>query len=98
MKKINVKRIAAWIAIILLVGLYVVTLVLALINSPATNSLFTVALVCTIVIPVMCWIFIWVYGQMTGKKTIADLNLMQDKEQAEPGKINGDEKTVSDKQ
>ncbi|HKM35089.1 MAG TPA: hypothetical protein VJY54_10160 [Lachnospiraceae bacterium] len=80
MKKMTVKRVAAWIAIVLLVGLYLVTLVLALLNSPATNNLFKVSLVCTILVPVMCWIFIWIYGQLTGKKTIADLNLMQDKD------------------
>lgn len=79
----KVKRVAAWIAIILLVMLYVITLVLALINSPATNNLFMVSMICTILIPVLCWIFIWIYGQITGKKTIADLNLMQDPENKE---------------
>lgn len=82
----KVKRVAAWIAIILLVMLYVITLVLALINSPATNNLFMVSMICTILIPVLCWIFIWIYGQITGKKTIADLNLMQDPETKEDPK------------
>ncbi len=80
MKNMTVKRIAAWIAIILLVGLYVTTLVLALLNSPATNHLFMASAICTILIPVLCWILIWIIGKFTGKKTIADLNLMQDKE------------------
>lgn len=80
MKKMTVKRVAAWIAIVLLLALYLVTLILALLNSPATNNLFMVSLVCTILVPVMCWIFIWIYGQVTGKKTIADLHLMQDKD------------------
>lgn len=80
MKKMTARRVAAWIAIVLLLALYLVTLVLALLNSPATHNLFMVSMVCTILIPVMCWFFIWIYGKLTGKKTIADVNLMQDKE------------------
>ncbi|MGN0432041.1 MAG: hypothetical protein ACI4EQ_06760 [Lachnospiraceae bacterium] len=78
MKKMNAKRIAALIAIILLAALYVVTLIVAIFDQSASGNLFKICLICTVVVPVLAWIFIWIYGQMTGKKTIADLNLMQD--------------------
>ena len=83
MKKVNVKQIAAWVAIILLAALYVVTLIVAIFDKSASGNLFKICLICTIIVPVLAWGFIWLYGQMTGKKTIADLNLMQDPEQAE---------------
>lgn len=83
MKKMNAKRIAALIAIILLAALYVVTLIVAIFDQSASGNLFKICLICTVVVPVLAWIFIWIYGQMTGKKTIADLNLMQDSGQPE---------------
>ena len=89
MKKMNAKRIAALIAIILLAALYVVTLLVAIFDQSASGNLFKICLICTVVVPVLAWIFIWIYGQMTGKKTIADLNLMQDSGQPE---ADGEEK------
>ena len=83
MKKWNAKRIAALTAVVLLAAMYVITLITAIFDASASGVLFRACLICTIVIPVMAWGFIWLYGQMTGKKTIADLNLMQDTEQAD---------------
>ena len=78
MKKKSFKQIAAMTAVVLLVALYVITLLVAIFDSTASGVLFKVCLVCTIMIPVLCWMFIWVYGRLSGKETIADLNLMQD--------------------
>ncbi len=82
MNKWNAKRIAALVAVVLLVAMYLVTLLAAIFDASASGVLFRACLICTIVIPVMAWGFIWLYGHMTGKKTIADLHLMQDPEQA----------------
>lgn len=78
MKKRNVKQIAALTAVVLLAALYLITLLLAVFDTSASGVLFRLSAICTVVIPLFAWIFIWIYGQMTGKKTIADLNLMQD--------------------
>lgn len=77
-KKRNVKQIAALTAVVLLAALYLITLLLAVFDTSASGVLFRLSAICTVVIPLFAWIFIWIYGQMTGKKTIADLNLMQD--------------------
>ncbi|MGN1147491.1 MAG: hypothetical protein ACI4TB_03655 [Lachnospiraceae bacterium] len=79
-KKKNAKQIVALIAVVLLVAMYIVTLIAAVFDSTASGMLFRICLVCTVAIPILAWIYIWLYGQMTGKKTIADLNLMQDPE------------------
>ena len=83
MNKWNAKRIAALVAVVLLVAMYLVTLVAAFFDNAASGYLFRACLICTIVIPVMAWGFIWLYGHLTGKKTIADLHLMQDPQQTD---------------
>ena len=79
--KMNPKRIAALLAVILLVGLYIVTLFVAIFAPTEGSNLFAVCLMATIAVPLLAWIYIWMYGQMTGKKTIADLDLLQSNEE-----------------
>lgn len=67
------KQIAAITGIILLVGMYLVTLILALCRFEGSFELFMGCLLCTVFIPVLLWIYIWIYGMLTRKKTIATL-------------------------
>lgn len=53
----NSKRIFAIIGIVLLVGLYVFTLIAAIMARPEKSELFTVALYSSVVIP--CLIFVY---------------------------------------
>ena len=75
--KWTAKRIVAIIAIVLLVGMYVGTFFVALFYPADAASLFGACLMATVVIPVLAWVFIWLYGQITGKETIADLKILQ---------------------
>lgn len=68
------QRIAALIGIVLLVVLYLVTLLCAIFNFDGSGKLFKACLFATIAIPILLWIYIWLYGKMTGKHTIADLD------------------------
>ena len=52
----KVRRIGAWIGIILLLGIYVVTLVSAILQKESTSGLFVASLFCTFVVPV--WVFV----------------------------------------
>lgn len=74
-KKVTSKQIAAIISIILLVLLYVVTLIAAFVDNSASGTLFMLCLFATIAIPVLIWIYTWMYGKLTGKRTFADPNL-----------------------
>ena len=65
------KRIAAIICIILLVLMYLVTLFFAVFQFPGSDKLFIGCLAGTIVLPALCWVYIWLYGLTTKKKTIA---------------------------
>lgn len=67
------KQIAAIICIILLVLLYVATLVISLLDFPGSDKLFAACLLATIGLPILLWIYIWAYGRLTDKKTIAEI-------------------------
>lgn len=54
----NIKRILAVIGVIILVGMYVCTLVFALIGSPASGDLLKASVATTILIPVLLYGFI----------------------------------------
>ena len=66
MKKL--KQICALIGIILLVGLYVSTLVFALIDNPASMSMLKASIMATVIIPVFIWILSRVANHMKDKK------------------------------
>ena len=71
------KRIAAIAAIVLLAGMYIVTLVSAVFSFPGADMLFRASLGLTIAVPVMAWLVIWMIGLFRGEKTIADPQILQ---------------------
>lgn len=79
MKK-SPKQIAAIVCIILLVLLYAATLIIALLDFPGSDRLFAACLIATVGLPILLWIYIWVYGKYTGKHTIAELPKQEDQD------------------
>ena len=67
-KKISPKQVAAMICVVLLVGMYVATLIVALLDFPGWDSLFQACLVATIGLPILLWIYIWLYQQIKERK------------------------------
>ena len=61
------RRIVALAAIILLVGMYVATLVAALLSSPGAGDLFRFCLGMTIAVPIFAWIILWAIGKFRGR-------------------------------
>lgn len=66
------KQIAAIICIILLVLLYVATLVVSLLDFPGSDRLFAACLMATVGLPILLWIYIWLYGKYTNRPTMTD--------------------------
>ena len=64
MKK--VKRIAALLGVIILVGFYVVTLISAVLATPATKDLFKASLLATLIIPIMIYVYMLIYRLIAG--------------------------------
>lgn len=54
----KMKRILAIICIVLLLGLYITTFVMSLLDSSATLYMFNGCIICTIFIPLVAYVFI----------------------------------------
>ena len=61
--------------VILLVLLYLSALILSLLKPEWAKTAGRAALGCTIIIPCLIWAYIWMYGKIFHKSTIADVNL-----------------------
>ena len=72
--KMTSKQIFAIIGIILLVLLYVVTLFAAIFDSSASHALFATCLLATVAIPLLIWIYTWMFGNLTNRSTFADFH------------------------
>ena len=83
-KKITSKQIVAMVGVILLVLMYLVTLVVAIVDSSASGKLFALCLYATIAIPILIWIYTWMYGKLTGKHTFADFDVNKEQPKSEP--------------
>lgn len=74
-KKMTSKQLAALIGVALLVILYVGTLIVAIVDTSSSGSWFRMCLFATVAIPLLIWIYTWMYGKLTGRHTIADLDM-----------------------
>lgn len=61
--------------VVILVLLYLVTLLAAIFDPTASGALFRASLIASFCIPFLIWIYVWMYGKLTQKKTFADINL-----------------------
>lgn len=66
----NLKRILAVIGIILLAGMYVITLILALTDNSHAGNVLMASLFSTVVIPVLLYAFLLVYRWSHPKDTV----------------------------
>ncbi|MBO5210232.1 MAG: hypothetical protein J6B68_12970 [Lachnospiraceae bacterium] len=67
-KKRTPKQIAALLCVILLVCLYLITFIVACLDFPGSDKLFSACLYATIGLPILCWIFIWFSGILKDRK------------------------------
>ena len=72
----KVRRVAALAGVILLVGLYLVTFVLAVIGNERSTQLLRFCFGMTIFVPLFIWVVTWCVGVLFHKKTFASLNLL----------------------
>ncbi len=76
MKK-KAKQIAAWICIIALLTLYIATFVVSLLDFPGSDALFRACLAATVCLPILLWIYIWLYGKVKDRHTMASFDLLR---------------------
>lgn len=70
--KITSRQVVALTGVILLALLYIVTLIVACVDKTASARWFWMCLFATIAIPLLIWIYTWVYGKLTGKHTLTE--------------------------
>lgn len=73
--KITSKQIVAIAGVVLLAALYVITLIVAFADNSASGKLFSLCLFATVAIPLLIWIYTWMYGKLTNRHTFADLDI-----------------------
>ena len=73
-KQVTSKQIAAIGGVLLLGLLYIVTLVVAIFDSSESGRWFMICIFATVAVPMLLWIYTWIYGKLTGRHTIADTN------------------------
>lgn len=64
-KKRTPKQIAALICVVILVCMYIVTLIVACLDFPNSGRLFAACLLATIGLPILLWIYMWLYSRIT---------------------------------
>lgn len=75
--KCNHKQIAAIVGLALLGLMYLTFFIVALIADELPQGLFITCLFATIFIPILIWVYIWLYGVITNRHTIASLDILQ---------------------
>lgn len=70
--QMNSKRVIALIGASLLALLYIVTLIVAITDSSESGRWFMTCIFATVAVPMLIWIYTWLYGKFTGRHTIAD--------------------------
>lgn len=71
-KKVTSRRLAALIGVALLALLYIATLVIAIVDTSSSGRWFRACLFATAAVPLLIWIYTWMYGKLTGRHTVAD--------------------------
>lgn len=77
----KVRRVAALTGVVLLLGLYLVTFVLAVIGNERSTQLLRFCFGMTIFVPLFIWVVTWCVGVLFHKKTFASLNLLDSDEE-----------------
>ena len=72
MNTTKIKRIIAWIAIILIASMYLATLVLALLGYGIYHPMLAICLIGTLVVPTLSFIIIWLLGRYNDKHVLGD--------------------------
>lgn len=61
------KRVLAMIGVVILAGLYVATLISAILATPATDDFFKASLLATIIVPLLIYVYMLIYRLIFGK-------------------------------
>lgn len=82
-RKMNSRQAVAIAGIALLAFLYLASLAAAVLDSSSSAVWFRASLFGTVALPILIWLYVWLYGKMTGRHTMADAPEKPDGEKEE---------------
>lgn len=74
------RQIAALICVFLLIAMYAITLIAACLDLADAGRLFAGCLLMTIALPILLWIYIWLYGIFRERHNMASLDMLHSDE------------------
>lgn len=86
-KQMTSKQVVAIVSVLLLVLLYIVTLIVAIFDNSESGRWFMICTFATVAMPILLWIYTWMYGKLTGRHTIADTNVFPDRDDQTPSDV-----------
>ena len=92
-KRVTSRQIVAIAGILLLALLYIATLIVAIFDNSESGRWFMLCIFSTVAVPILLWVYTWMYGKLTGRHTIADSGHFSDETdlQAVPDVTDGPE-------
>lgn len=79
-KKRTPKQIAALLCVFFLIAMYLVTFLIACLDLGDSGRLFANCLLATIALPILLWIYIWLYGIYQNRHNMASLDILHSDE------------------
>lgn len=83
-KKVTSRQVVAIIGILLLALLYIVTLIVAIFDNSESGRWFMLCIFATVAVPILLWVYTWMYGKLTGRRTIVDSRHFSDNADLQP--------------
>ena len=74
-KKVTSKQVVAIVGVTVLIFMYLLALIAAIFDNSSSMLFFRACVIATFTIPLLIWVYIWMYGKLTQKHTIADLDI-----------------------
>ena len=71
-KRVTSRQVVAIVGILLLALLYIITLIVAIFDNSESGRWFMLCIFATVAVPILLWVYTWMYGKLTGRHTIAD--------------------------
>lgn len=62
------KRVLALVGVLILAGLYLLTLISAILVTPATKEFFRISLLATLIIPILIYVYALICRLITGRE------------------------------
>lgn len=90
------KRILAFIGLIIIIGWVIATLALAILPIPMKSVLFPIFAAGCVLLPILLWLLLWMISVVTGKKNIASMEVNKENEEALSKSKKDDIETLSD--